>query len=107
MRSESLNNDAGFILMEALVSLSILVLLTVGTLPLFSDLFLLRKQDKLYTEQARVLYETALFWDPHTTTVTSSDSGAWEIHSSSFSIKVKGVAGDQNELEILSVMPSK
>lgn len=108
MKLGKANKESGFVLMESLVSLGILVLLTAGTLPFFIDLFLLRQEEKTNTEQARLLYETALFWERETELVQILSSGdTWNIESGPFSIKVKGEGCIEKQIEILSVVPSK
>lgn len=56
--------EEGFVLMESLVSLSILALFIGIVLPFFIELFYLREQAKMDVEGSRFLYESAVFWDP-------------------------------------------
>ena len=60
----SLNEkDSGFILMESLISLSILALFIGVVFPFSMELFTLREQMKTDVELNRFLYESAKFYD--------------------------------------------
>ena len=56
-------SEQGFVLMESLVSLSILVLFVGLVFPVGMDLLVMREQAKVDTELSRFLYESALFYD--------------------------------------------
>ncbi|MDZ7834858.1 MAG: hypothetical protein U5K84_05505 [Alkalibacterium sp.] len=56
-------SEQGFILMESLVSLSILGLFVGTVFPFGMDLLVMREQAKADAELSRFLYESAMFYD--------------------------------------------
>lgn len=78
----SLNKqDAGFIILESLVSLSILAFFVGIVLPFSMDMLLLREQKKEQVEANRFLYESALFYDASQPENKSYQSGIVSAHS--------------------------
>ncbi|MGO2602814.1 MAG: hypothetical protein ACTH80_01885, partial [Alkalibacterium gilvum] len=78
----SLNKqDAGFIILESLVSLSILAFFVGIVIPFSMEMLLLRSQKKEQVEASRFLYESALFYDASQPKDKTYHSGGVSAHS--------------------------
>ncbi|OJF94303.1 type II secretion system protein [Alkalibacterium sp. 20] len=55
--------EQGFVMIESIVSLSILALFIGGVFPFSLELLTIREQAKVEIELSRFLYESALFYD--------------------------------------------
>lgn len=73
--------EEGFVLLESLVSLSILVLFVGVVLPFFVELFYIRNQAKGQVESTRFLYESAVFWERDQEKEESYDSNGIQVKS--------------------------
>ncbi|GEK91356.1 type II secretion system protein [Alkalibacterium kapii] len=56
-------NDTGFIILESLVSISILAFFVSVVLPFSMEMLIIRSKEKQDVELNRFLYESALFYD--------------------------------------------
>lgn len=101
---KKLSQTEGYILLEAFISLSILVLLLAGTLPYFVDVFEVRNQSKSDVELKRLLYESAMVWEGK---YSSEDVKSGNVKATSQidtnQIIIRGEDGNETGLEILSV----
>lgn len=102
---ERFKQTDGYILLEAMISMSILIFLLAGTMPYFVDLFEVRYQAKNKVEISRFLYESSLFWEREETvkTVTSGNSKAVVIEEAS-KISIKGEDGSETEVELFTII---
>ncbi|GAA0352608.1 hypothetical protein GCM10008932_01990 [Alkalibacterium iburiense] len=73
--------EEGFVLLESLVSLSILVLFVGAVLPFFMGVFSIRNLAKSQVESTRFLYESALFWEREGVKKESFHSNGVEVNS--------------------------
>lgn len=96
--------EKGFVLIEALVSFSLASGLLIVTLPFLIAFFHVRESAKEQVEISRVLYEEALFWQ------RENDESNWlsgqdlyRVKTGRFSILVRGVEGNEKEVEIHSI----
>jgi len=55
-------NEKGYLLLESLVTLSVILALLLIIYPLLVDWLVLRDNEKQTVEQTRVLYETSMTW---------------------------------------------
>lgn len=100
-----LKRTEGYILLEALISMSILVLLLSGTLPYFIDLFEIRHEAKTDVEINRFLFEAAMFWE-RKQDESELKSGKVKAILNEYTdrIVIKGEDGNGSEVEILSII---
>lgn len=104
MRSGKGRGDKGFVLIESLVSFSLVTGLLLVTLPFIIELFHLREVAKNEVELSRTLYEEALFWN------REDKEDEWlsgyrlmKTRSGRFTILVAGEDGNEKKVEIQSV----
>ncbi|WP_106193983.1 hypothetical protein [Alkalibacterium olivapovliticus] len=98
------NQSDGYVLLEALISISLLMLVLAGTVPFFIDIFEVRQLAKKDVELSRFLYESALFWEmKETVEQVSSGTRKAEATGSSNRIYIRGEDGNETEVELLSI----
>ena len=80
----------GYLLLESLVSLFVLLMLILLLYPLIPDWFSSKETAKKQVEQARILYESSFDWNPnHQLDITAPDN-QYKIKSSKHLLKVVG-----------------
>ncbi|WP_170231030.1 hypothetical protein [Alkalibacterium pelagium] len=108
MKSGKWKKSGGFILLEALISLSLVTLAVCSMLPFLVDTFVIREEAKLNVETSRFLYETAQFWDRTDQSVAMMVDGKLVvIVEGDNGITVKGEKISDQMVEILSVQWKK
>jgi hypothetical protein len=104
MKSGKWRKSGGFILMEALISLSLITLAVCSMLPFLVETFVIREEEKLNVETSRVLYETAQFWDrTYQSNAMMVDGKLIVVIENDNQITVKGEKISDQMVEILSV----
>lgn len=93
----------GYILLESLVSLSILTISLIVILPLTIELLAFRKDEKQQVEMNRVLYDSSIVWDGSVQKAEWTSAG-WDytIHFDNQSIHVLEESGSEKKIEIVS-----
>ncbi|MCC5894603.1 MAG: hypothetical protein JJU16_04010 [Alkalibacterium sp.] len=108
MKLERVKGSEGYVLLEALISMSILVFLLAGTMPYLTDIFEVRQQAKSEVEMTRHLYERSLFWERKETGNTKvSGVSVTSSFSDAYKISIRGEDGNEAKVEIRSVIWSE
>lgn len=63
-----MNDESGYLLMESLVTLSMILAILLIVYPLITDWLLLREAEKEKVEIARIFYEESIQWSKSLTT---------------------------------------
>lgn len=104
MKLKDQTDEQGFVLLESLISLTILVGILMVTLPFVVDLLEFRYREKEKLELSRVAYDYSFIWDGDTSEQTwRSGEKTYSIAFNPMSIQVKEGDRDEKQLEILQV----
>lgn len=85
MLKKWISNEEGYLLLESLVTLSMLVAIILGLYPLIIDWLVLRDTERALAEHTRILYEESIKWQSEA--VTRNYEGYY-IQTSPNSLKI-------------------
>lgn len=104
MRLKYRTNEEGFVLLESLISLVILVMVLIVTLPFIVDLLSFRNKQKENVELARVVYEVSFLWRENVEEQQwQSGENTYTVYVDSSSIQVKEGNRNESQLDVLHV----
>lgn len=78
-------NEKGYLLLESLVTLSIIVTILLLLYPLIVDWLLLREQEKEKVEHTRLLYETSMQWPE---THSKNEGQIYSVHATATNLTI-------------------
>lgn len=104
-----MKNQAGFILLESLISLSLLTFVLLFSIPMTVKLISYLETQRIQVEMDRTLYDTSKFWSQKEKTSISINTydNDFEVKETENAISVKENHSEEKRLEIISVIWSE
>lgn len=90
MSKKNKSSEAGYLLLESLVTVMMLTAIIVILYPLIVDWLIYRQQAKDVVEQNRQLYESSMIWGSEMNRIRHSDDGKYSIEMKKNKIKLVG-----------------
>lgn len=84
-----MNKESGYLLLESLITLLLVVILIFTLYPLLADWLALRQNEKDRVEQNRILYEYSYIWEGRNEG-DSTREGTYEVYFDDSTLKVTG-----------------
>lgn len=107
--NKKIKKQAGFILLESLVSLSLLTFTLLFSIPMTVKLISYLETQRIQVEMDRTLYDTSKFWSlkEKTSVSVSTYDNDFEVKETQNAISVKESHSEEKSLEIISVFWSE
>lgn len=104
-KNDFLTIQDGFILLESLVSLSLLTFILLFSIPLTVNLISYLEMQRIEVEIDRALYDSSRVWQRRTTSSKSYESynQSLDIIETENAVTVEGNQGEEKRLEVISV----